>query len=245
MFETSSLRERVLPSATHFTTGEAITLAFAYFTVGLTVAVIHVTDGTSPLVMLGSILFVNAVTPTLAFAAVTASGGSTTAGVFSGWLVSTRFGLFAAAIAPRLWPSRAKRAVAAHVMFDPNVAMALRETEDEDARRVFTAAAFWLVVPWWVGGSLGILVGDRLTDPQALGLDAIFPAAMLAIVWPQLIQRRPMVLAALAAVIALALVEPAPGGVPVLVAASAALLAMRPTATPAPDTDSPDTDSAP
>jgi predicted branched-subunit amino acid permease len=203
-----------------------MTLAFAYFTVGLSVAVLHVTDGTSPLVMLGSIFIVNAVTPTLAYAAVTASGGSMIAGVFSGWLVSTRFGLFAAAIAPRLWPSRRTRAAAAHVMFDPNVAMSHREETDEIARRVFVASSFWLVVPWWVGGSIGVLIADQLGDPKVLGLDALFPATLLAIVWPQLRQRDSLVMALLAGVVALALVGPAPGGVPVLVAATASLLAL-------------------
>lgn len=223
----SRARDWVLPCNTRFTSGEAATLGFAYFTVGMTVAVLHVTDGTSPLVMIATIFLVNSVTPTLAYAAVSAAGGSTFAGVLSGWLVSTRFGLFAAAIAPRLWQSKLKRAAAAHVTFDPNVAMAQREDDDVDAQRVFAASAFWLVVPWWVGGSLGVFIGDRLVDPGALGLDAVFPAAMLAIVWPQLCERERLPIAILAVIAALVLVEPAPGGVPVLIAACAALLALR------------------
>lgn len=221
------LKAWVLPTDTTFTPSEAAALAIAYFTVGLTVAVLHVSDGTSPMVMIASVFFVNSVTPTLAYAAVAASGGSTAAGIFSGWLVSTRFGLFAAAIAPRLWPSRTKRALAAHVAFDPNVAVAVREDHDEDARRVYVAAAFWLCVPWWIGGVLGTVIGSGLGDPKRLGLDAVFPAVLIAIVWPQLRERRPLTIALLAAIAALLLVEVTPGGVPILVAACAALLASR------------------
>ncbi len=221
------LRSWMLPDDTLFTQGEAFTLGFTYFTVGLTVAVLHVTDGTAPWVMIASVFLVNAVTPTLAYAAVTAAGGSSAAGVLSGWLVSTRFGLFAAAIAPRLWRSRTKRAIAAHSSFDPNVALAMREEEDEAAQRVYVAAALWLVLPWWVGGTLGTVIGSSLSNPGALGLDAVFPAALLAIIWPQLRQRDPLIIALLAAVVAIALVEATPGGVPVLAAACAALLALR------------------
>ena len=226
-FDSARLRDVILPAGTHFGAAEAASLALAYFTVGLTVSVLHITDGTSPLVMLASILVVNAVTPTLAYAAVVATGGSDLSGVLSGWLVSTRFGLFAAAIAPRLWRSKLRRAVAAHVTFDPNVALAQREVEDRDARRVYVASSIWLCVPWWLGGMTGVIVGERLGDPRTLGLDAVFPAVLLAIVWPQLRDRglRPIALAAAAA--ALLLVEFAPGGVPVLVGACAVLLTLR------------------
>ena len=221
------VRSWVLPTSTQFSQGEALTIGATYFTVGLTVAVLHVTEGTSPWVMIASVFLVNSVTPTLAFAAVLGSGGSTTAGVLSGWLVSTRFGLFAAAIAPRLWRSRAKRAVAAHAAFDPNVALAMREDADGDARRVYVAASFWLCVPWWVGGVLGAVIGSNLGDPDVLGLDAVFPAALLAIIWPQLADRDARMMALAAVVVALALVETTPGGIPVLAAASIAALATR------------------
>lgn len=223
----ATLRRLALPEGTQFTTGEAATLGFTYFTVGLTVAVLHVTEGTTPWVMIAAIFLVNSVTPTLAYAAVTAAGGSSVAGVLSGWLVSTRFGLFAAAMAPRLWPSKFKRAAIAHASFDPNTALALREDDDGDVRRVYVAASLWLCVPWWIGGTIGTVIGSGLSDPGVLGLDAVFPAALLAIIWPQLRERDPLMVALAAAVVALVLVEATPGGVPVLAAAAAALLAAR------------------
>ena len=161
----ATVREWLFPTGTQLTSGESLTIGLTYFCVGLTVAVLHVTDGTAPWVMIASVFLVNSVTPTLAYAAVTASGGSTAAGVFSGWLVSTRFGLFAAAIAPRLWRSKTKRAIAAHASFDPNVALAMREKDDDDARRVFPAAAV----------DEGILeqVPDRAVDAVRVHLQAL------------------------------------------------------------------------
>ena len=217
---------RHVPEGTQLTRGEAWTIAFTYFTVAITVSVVHSTAGTEPWVIVGATLIVNSATATLAFAAVQAAGGTVLAGVASGWLVSTRFGVIAAALGPRLWPQRWKRALAAFGAFDPNVALAMREEDDRDATRVYVAMSLWLVLPWWVGAIVGVILGEQLGDPQALGLDSMFPALFVAIIWPQLSSKTAVTITLTGIVIALALVEPMPGGVPVLLAAVAALLAL-------------------
>lgn len=216
------------PAATalQFSRGDAATLAVTYFTAGLAVSVLHVTQGTDPLVVIAAAFIVNSATSTLAFAAVATSGGSTTAAVLSGWLVATRFGLFAAALGPRLWPQRWRRALAAHMAFDPSVALALREDGDDASRSAFVHAGLWLCVPWWTSAVVGALVAERLGDTDAWGFDVILPALLLAIIWPQLRERSGRVVAAVAAVAALALVGATPGGVPELVGGTAALLAL-------------------
>lgn len=209
-----------------FSNGDAATLAVTYFTAGLAVSVLHVTQGTDPLVVIAAAFIVNSATSTLAFAAVATTGGSTTAAVLSGWLVATRFGLFAAALGPRLWPQRWRRALAAHMAFDPSVALALREDTDEQAQQAFVRAGLWLCVPWWTSAIVGALIADQLGDTNALGFDVILPALLLAIVWPQLRDRSGQVIAAVAALVALGLVGVTPGGVPELAAGGAALLAL-------------------
>jgi predicted branched-subunit amino acid permease len=218
--------DRLVPSGLRFSNGDAATLAVTYFTAGLAVSVLHVTQGTDPLVVIAAAFIVNSATSTLAFAAVATTGGSTAAGVLSGWLVATRFGLFAAALGPSLWPQRWRRAVSAHLAFDPSVALALREQDDSDTRRAFVAAGLWLCIPWWTSAVVGALVADRLGDTDALGFDVILPALLLAIVWPQLRDRTGALVAAVSVFIALGLVGFTPGGVPELVAGSAALLAL-------------------
>ena len=218
---------RQIPTGTSLTVGEAWTIAFTYFTVAITVSLVHSTAGTPPWIIVAATLLVNSATATLAYAAVTAAGGSATAGVVAGCLTATRFGVLAAALAPRLWPERWKRAVAAFAAFDPNIALANREQKDVDVRRVYVAMSLWLVLPWWLGASLGAVIGDWISNPKALGMDAMFPALFVAIIRPQLTTNNARLIAILGAGIALALVEVLQGGLPFLVAALPALLALR------------------
>ncbi|HCB33904.1 MAG TPA: hypothetical protein DEP66_07185 [Acidimicrobiaceae bacterium] len=210
---------------------EVATIAVTYFTLGISTSVVHTTDGTEPWLVMAAALIVNSATATLAFAAITAGGGGFAAGVAGGWLVSTRFGVLAAAVAPRLWPRRSARAAAAFVAFDPNVALALLEPPDSGtSRRVYVVVAAALVLPWWAGTAVGVLIGEHLGDPGALGVDAVFPALFVAIVRPQLQGRRVVAIALAAAVVAVATVEVLPGGLPVLLAALTALWALLPAA---------------
>lgn len=217
-------------AGTHLSRGELFTISLTYFTAGFAVSVLHVTDGSAPLTVAAAAVLANSATSTLAFSAVAAGGGSTVAGVLSGWLVATRFGLFAATIGPRLWPQWWKRALGAHLAFDPPVALAQREDDDDSLRRVYLITGLALVIPWWTAAALGAFVGDRLPDAQTLGLDVLLPALLLAIVWPQLRDGWPIALVAVAT--ALLLVGIAPGGVPVLLAGTAALLRLHPRFTP-------------
>ncbi|MEC9059835.1 MAG: AzlC family ABC transporter permease [Actinomycetota bacterium] len=218
---------RQIPEATSLTVGEAWTIAFTYFTVAITVSLVHSTAGTPAWVIVAATLLVNSATATLAYAAVTAAGGSAVAGVVGGCLTASRFGVLAAALAPRLWPQRWKRAVAAFAAFDPNIALADRERKDSDARRVYIAMSLWLVLPWWLGASIGVVIGDWISDPKALGMDAMFPALFVALIRPQLTTNNARLIAVSGACVALALVEVLQGGLPVLVAALPALLALR------------------
>jgi predicted branched-subunit amino acid permease len=75
----------------------------------------------------------------------------------------------------------------------------------------------------WVGGTVvGAFGGHALGDPHKLGLDAIYPAFFLALLFAEMRNRRARGVAALGASIALVLVPIAPPGLPVLVASTAA-----------------------
>jgi predicted branched-subunit amino acid permease len=78
-----------------------------------------------------------------------------------------------------------------------------------------------------IGTTVGAVAGTGLGDPRALGLDAIFPAFFLALLLPELRDRRSRGVALGGALIALALVPLAPPGVPVLAASAAALVGLR------------------
>ena len=99
--------------------------------------------------------------------------------------------------------------------------------DDPDLQR----AAFWitglsLYVFWNVGTLLGALAGSAI-DPETFGLDAAFPAAYAAMLWPLLRDGRGRLAAMIGAAICLALVPFVPVGIPILCAALAVLVGVR------------------
>jgi predicted branched-subunit amino acid permease len=91
--------------------------------------------------------------------------------------------------------------------------------------------AFWwtfggVYICWNIATLVGAVGAHALGDPTRFGLDAVVPAAFLALLAPRLRQgateRR---IAAAAALIALALIPFTPPGVPVLASCAALLLA--------------------
>src|SRR3546814_16415108 len=89
----------------------------------------------------------------------------------------------------------------------------------------------------WSFGNVGTLVGalaGGAIDPETFGLDVAFPAAFVAMVWPQLRTRRGALAAGLGAAICLALTPLTPVGVPILCASLAVLVGW-----PAPAGDEP------
>ena len=83
------------------------------------------------------------------------------------------------------------------------------------------------VLAWTTGTVAGAIWGEKLGDPEALGLDAIFPAFFVALLLVEMKSRRAIGVAALGALIALALVPVAPAGVPVMVASLASLVGLH------------------
>ena len=95
-----------------------------------------------------------------------------------------------------------------------------------DRHFLFGATAVQYVT--WVGGTaIGAIAGTALGDPRDLGLDAIFPAFFLALLLPELRETRSRTVALAGALIALALIELTPPGVPVLAASVAALVGLK------------------
>jgi predicted branched-subunit amino acid permease len=130
-------------------------------------------------------------------------------------LRNAAYGLSVATILPR---RRRDRALAAHLVIDESTAMARAEDDPAAARRAFLLTGISVWVCWNAGTLTGALVGGGLGDPRALGLDAMFPAAFLALLAPQLRRPGAPVAAIAGALIALVLVPVAPVGVPVIAA---------------------------
>ncbi len=67
--------------------------------------------------------------------------------------------------------------------------MARAQDEPAAARGAFLLTGLSVFALWNLGTLGGALAGEGLGDPAAYGLDAMFPAAFLALLAPQLRQR--------------------------------------------------------
>lgn len=177
----------------------------------------------APIVM-SAVLFAGSAQ--FAATAVLAAGGGAAAAIAAGVLLNLRYGPMGVALAPSLRGGWRRRAAVGQAMIDFSWAAASRGAGRFDAP--FMVGTTLPSYPAWVGGTtVGVLAGDLIGDPAALGLDALFPAFFLALLLEgELRPRRPRVVAGLGAAIALALVPVTPPGMPVIAASCAALLGL-------------------
>jgi predicted branched-subunit amino acid permease len=166
----------------------------------------------------------------LALVGVIASGGSGAAASATAVLLGVRNLFYGLALAPVLRLRSGLVLPAAHLVSDESVAMALGPSSQPAARRAYWTTGLVVFACWNVSTLVGALGGSLLADPTALGLDAAPGAAFLALVWPRLRERVHRLVFVAAGVGAAALTPLLSSGLPVVLAASAALLVMLPTA---------------
>jgi predicted branched-subunit amino acid permease len=158
--------------------------------------------------------------------AILTQGGTVAAAVLGAALVNSRFLPMGVAIGPSLPGGPVRRALQGQTIVDASWAIASRGDGTFDRWLLFGSTAVQYV--GWVGGTVaGALAGNVLGDPDAIGLDAVYPAFFLALLIEELGDRRSRLVAVLGGLIALVLVPIAPGGVPVLAASLAALVGLH------------------
>jgi predicted branched-subunit amino acid permease len=156
-----------------------------------------------------------------ALVGVVAGGGNLAAGAAGAIALGVRNSLYGMRLAALLEPPR--RPLTAHFVIDETTAVATAQPDRRTARAGFWATAVSLCALWNLTTLLGAVGATRLGDPGAYGLDAVGPAAFLALLWPRLAGRAERRVAALAALVAVLATPLLPPGVPVLVAALTAL----------------------
>ncbi|MDT0180005.1 AzlC family ABC transporter permease [Microbacterium sp. ARD31] len=161
-----------------------------------------------------------------AFAGVIGAGGvaAAPAAIASASLLGVRNVAYGVSMSPVIGTGFWRRAAAAHFTIDESTAVALAQRTAR-ARTV----GFWVTgVGIWIGWNLstlaGALLGDVLGDIRAYGLDAAAAAAFLALLWPRLRRRQPIVVGVAAAVVATLLTPVLMPGMPVLIAAAVAVV---------------------
>ncbi|HEY1522280.1 MAG TPA: AzlC family ABC transporter permease [Solirubrobacteraceae bacterium] len=156
--------------------------------------------------------------------AVLAAGGNTGAAIAAGVLLNARYFAMGLGLAPSLRGRVATRIVLAMSTVDSAWAAASRGDGTFDPWYM-AGASLPQYVGWVLGTIIGVLIGGALGDPKSYGLDALFPAFFVALLYEEARGRRKLAAACGGAAIALALTPLLPPGLPILIAAAAAVVA--------------------
>jgi len=206
---------------------DAAALGAAVLMVGISFGALAVAAGVSPWLTVGMSLLVFAGGAQFLAIGVLASGGAAAAAVAGGLLLNARhlpFGLAVSGAIGRSWPARL---VGSHLLVDETVAFATAQRDPRRARLAFWTAGLTLFAAWNVGTAIGVLAGQAVGDPAAFGVDAAFPAGLLALLMPSLGDRDARRVAAVGVALALLATPLLPAGLPVLVALAGLVAAGR------------------
>ncbi|WP_336157717.1 AzlC family ABC transporter permease [Amycolatopsis sp. VC5-11] len=152
------------------------------------------------------------------FVGIVASGGNPLAAVAAGLLVNARHVPFGFAVGDALGRGLLGRLAGSHLMIDESVAFALAQRDAARRRAAYWACGAGLFVCWNLGVVVGAFAGSAISDTDAFGLDAAFPAVLLALVLPSLKDRASRLPVLIGVVVALAATHLLPAGLPVLLA---------------------------
>lgn len=158
--------------------------------------------------------------------------------VLTTYIVNLRHYLMAASLAPYFAGlSRARLALLAHGISDEAYALAQARFARHPARPAyFVGCAAAVYAAWYLGAVGGALLGSRIPDPQALGLDFVFPAVFIAILVRSMNAWWQVAVAGVAAVVALTLAWSVGGTWHIAVAGlSASVLGIRLAPGPTPE----------
>ena len=198
--------------------------AFATFVLGVSFGVLAepLMGQVAPVVM-SAVVFAGAAQ--FGATAVLAAGGDAVTAIAAGTMLNARFLPMGVAAATGLRGRPLRRAVEAQAIVDASWALAVRGDEGFD-RELMLGATIPQYPAWVAGTAIGVLGGSAVGDPEALGLDAIFPAFFLGLLAAELGRPRAVAAALLGGAIALTVTPFLPPGLPVLLASSAALIGL-------------------
>jgi 4-azaleucine resistance transporter AzlC len=123
-------------------------------------------------------------------------------------LLNARHLLYSAALRPWLKDvPLPRRALIAHLLTDEAFALSIshfRRIGRTDERGYWTGAIVATFIPWNVATLAGVVLGAQIPDPARLGIDVIFPAAMIGLAVGLITGRRELVAAIVGAGVAVA-----------------------------------------
>jgi 4-azaleucine resistance transporter AzlC len=199
--------------------------------VGASFGAVTVSGGLHPWVPVAMSVLIFAGGAQFAAAGVVLAGGGAAAAVVAGLVLNARFLPYGFAVADVVEGKWWTRLPGAHLITDEPVAFALRQHGWERRRASFWTCGLALFLCWNAAVAAGALAGAVIHNTAAFGLDAVFPAVLLALVLPALADRGTRNAALAGAAVAIAASPFLPAGLPVLLALAGLVLARRPALT--------------
>jgi 4-azaleucine resistance transporter AzlC len=215
----------------------------AVWFIGLSYGAIAVASGFPLWVPAAQSVLVLAGASEFLFIGIVAAGGNPLAAAAAGLLVNARHLPYGLALPDMTGPDMTgpdmtgpgrpvkrsmKRLLGSHVMNDESVVFALAQEDLPRKRAAYWACGLGVLLCWPAGAVLGALIGSTIADTGAFGLDAMFPAVILALIVPALRERQLRRAALTGAVIALATTPFLPPGLPELLALFAIAVKRKP-----------------
>jgi len=207
-----------------------VTLGFAVGVFAVSFGVTSVSAGASVAQTCAMSLLVFTGASQFSAVSVLGSGGSAASAFGGAALLAARNSVYGLAMAPHLKGRLGVRLLAAQWTIDESTAMAAAQTDERHRRAAFWITGGSIYLFWNIGTLIGAVLGSAI-DPEVYGLDAAFPAAFVAMLWPLLRERRSAAAAGIGAVLCLVLIPFTPVGVPILAASLGILVGV-----PAPKT---------
>ncbi|MFI1073198.1 AzlC family ABC transporter permease [Streptomyces puniciscabiei] len=155
-----------------------------------------------------------------------AAGGNPFTAAAGAFFLGVRNAFYGLRLSQLLALPRAVRPFAAQWVIDETTAVTLAQPTRRARRIGFTVTGLTLYALWNLTTLLGALGAKAIGDTRAWGLDAAGPAVFLALLAPMLRTTTERAVAGLAVLLGLGLLPVLPAGVPVLMAALAAPIAL-------------------
>ncbi|HDN2510254.1 MULTISPECIES: AzlC family ABC transporter permease [Providencia] len=160
------------------------------------------------------------------FIGVIFTGGSPISAALAGLLVNSRHIPFSFAVGDLTGKGK-KALLGYHIMNDESVVFGLAQETEKEKRAAFWLCGIGILLCWPLGVIIGEVLGSFMDDTHVFGMDAMFPAIILALSLPALKDKRLRLTAIIGAVIAVATTPYLPAGIPVLLALLSLVIYIR------------------
>jgi 4-azaleucine resistance transporter AzlC len=210
---------RFLPERDRDVYRDAIAMSIGICIVGVSFGAIATAAGLPWWIPVAMSALTYAATSQFAMLAVVVAGGGVLAGLAAGVLVHLRHIPYGLAVGDLYWGKWWTRVLGTFMLIDQSTAFALAAgTDRRRAKTAYWATTIIMFIAWNAGTVIGVLAGGFVPDPAVFGLDAAFPALLLALVFPGLRDRDTLLAVLVGCAVAIAGAPFLPTGIPVLLA---------------------------